>query len=103
MLSGAYDTNTPGGRLNTFRPLDPATGEQIFRYLWAEMIGISKDALGYVLNNTKNPGMEILNIIDSWLLNQGYGDDALRWWRLGGADTGPSAQATAQKKSPLSN
>lgn len=84
MVSGEYDMNTPGGRLNTFRPIDPETGELIHTYEWAELIGIGKDVLAYTLRNSKNPGLPIVNKIDEWLLSRGHGDEALRWWRLGG-------------------
>lgn len=84
MVSGEYDMNTPGGRLNTFRPLDLESGEPVHTYEWAELIGIGKDVLSYVLRNTKSPGLPIVNKIDEWLLSKGYGDEALRWWRLGG-------------------
>lgn len=83
MVSGDYDIGTPGGRLNTFRPIDPVTGEPIRTYEWAEKIGMGKDVLGYVLRNSKKPGLDVINIIDSWLLSVGHSAEDCLWWRLG--------------------
>jgi len=99
VVSGEYDPNTPGGRLDTFRPLDPETGEPIHTYQWAEQIGIGKDVLGYVLRNAKKPKWDIVITIEKWMAASGYNLDDIWYWKHG-KDIPKKAQRVEEKVIP---
>lgn len=78
--------NTPGGRLEKFRPKNKY-GLGVSNKDWAALIGLSPQSLGEVLRDLKDFQRSTYAKIALWLLMSGYTQDDVFYFLWGDLDT----------------